>query len=77
VLIDTPPILVFGDAGSLASSADGLLVIVRISMARRPVLEEGREVLDALPGRRIGMVVVGEPMDDKKYASYSSYAAIG
>jgi len=75
VLIDTPPVLGFGDAGSLAPSVDGVLVAVRIDRARRPVLEEGREVLDSLPGRRVGLVVVGERLGDTKYASYSSYGS--
>ena len=75
VLIDTPPVMSFGDAGSLAPSVDGVLVCVRIDKARRPVLEDGREVLDSLPGRRVGLVVVGERLDDTKYASYSSYGS--
>lgn len=75
VLIDTPPMLGFGDAGSLAPSVDGVLVTVRIDKARRPVLEEGREVLASLPGRRVGVVVVGERLDDTQYGSYSSYGS--
>ena len=73
VLIDTPPMLAFGDAGSLAPSVDGMLVTVGIDKARRPVLEEGREALESLPGRKVGLVVVGERLDQTQYSSYSSY----
>jgi len=75
VLIDTPPLLAFGDAGALAPSADGVLVVVRIDKARRPTLEEGREALASLPGRKLGLVIVGERVDDTRYSSYASYAA--
>ena len=74
VLVDAPPILGFGDAGSLSSSVDGILVIVRIDNARRPVLEEGRESLESMPGRTVGLVVVGERLDETKYASYTNYS---
>ena len=71
VLIDTPPLLAFGDVGALAPSVDGLLVTVRIDKARRPILEEGREALESLPGRKIGVVVVGERLDHSHYATYA------
>lgn len=71
VLTDTPPMLSFGDAGSLAPSVDGVLVTVRIDKARRPALEETREALDSMPGRRVGLVVVGERLDHARYAGYS------
>ena len=75
VLIDTPPVLAFGDAGSLAPSVDGLLVAVRIDGARRPVLEEGREALDSVPGRKLGLVIVGERLEETKYSGYSNYGS--
>jgi capsular exopolysaccharide synthesis family protein len=75
VLIDTPPLLGFGDAGAIAPGADGVLLTVRIDKARRPVLDEGREALDALPGRKIGVVIVGERVDHTQMARYASYAS--
>jgi Mrp family chromosome partitioning ATPase/capsular polysaccharide biosynthesis protein len=74
VLVDTPPMLLFGDAGSLAPAVDGVLVAVSIDKARRPLLDEGREQLEALPGRKIGLVVVGERLDRTQYSSYATYA---
>jgi Mrp family chromosome partitioning ATPase/capsular polysaccharide biosynthesis protein len=75
VLIDTPPLLGFGDAGAISPAADGVLLTVRIDKARRPVLEDGREALDALPGRKIGVVIVGERVDHTQMASYASYSS--
>jgi Mrp family chromosome partitioning ATPase/capsular polysaccharide biosynthesis protein len=75
VLIDAPPLLGFGDAGALASSADGFIMVVNFKKASRPVLEEGREALESLPCRKIGLVVTGERLEDSHYAGYSAYTA--
>jgi Mrp family chromosome partitioning ATPase len=72
VLVDVPPLLGFGDAGALAASVDGLIMVVNVKKARRPVLEEGREVLESLPCRKVGLVVTGEKIEDSHYANYSS-----
>ena len=72
--IDTPPMLPFGDAGSLAPSVDGVLVTVRTDKARRPASEESREALDSMPCRKVGLVVAGERLDHAKHASHSEFA---
>ena len=72
VLVDVPPLLGFGDAGALAASVDGLLMVANVKKARRPILEEGREVLQTLPCRKLGVVVTGEKIDDSHYSSYHS-----
>ena len=54
ILVDSPPILSVGDAGALAASVDGLVFVVNLIKARRPVLVDGREQLDALPCRKAG-----------------------
>ena len=59
VLVSAPPILGVGDAGVLASSVDGLLFVANLDKTRRPTLEEGREALDPLPCRKLGVVVGG------------------
>jgi Mrp family chromosome partitioning ATPase/capsular polysaccharide biosynthesis protein len=74
VLVDTPPLLAFGDAGALAPSIDGLVMLVNITKAKRPALEDGREILDSLPCRVVGLVVVGEPRDEQRYSTYSNYS---
>lgn len=74
VLVDTPPLLAFGDAGALASAVDGLIMVANVDKARRPALEDGRDILDSLPSRKVGLVVVGEPHDEARYSTYSSYS---
>lgn len=70
VLVDAPPILGVGDAGVLATSVDGLLFVVNIDQIRGPTLEEGREALDPLPCRKLGVVVVGERSDSTHHYHY-------
>ena len=70
VLIDAPPLLVVGDAGALASSVDGLVLLASIGKARRPILRNVRDALNSLPCRKIGVVVVGERVEHRQYYSY-------
>jgi len=70
VLIDSPPLLGVGDAGALSSSVDGLLLVSNLDRVRRPALVDGREVLDALPCRKLGVVVVGERIQHQAYYRY-------
>jgi len=77
VLIDSPPILSVGDAGALAASVDGLIFVVNLIKARRPVLVDAREQLDALPCRKAGMIVVGDRSDHEKRYSYGTQPPSG
>ncbi len=61
-----------GDAAALAQAVDGLLFVVNIQLASRPVLDDSREVLDAVPCRKLGVVVVGERIDRSTYYGYGS-----
>ena len=70
VLVDAPPLLVVGDAGALASSVDGLVLLASIGKARRPILRNVRDALNSLPCRKVGVVVVGERVEHGKYYSY-------
>ena len=70
VLVDAPPLLVVGDAGALASSVDGLVLLASIAKARRPILRNVRDALHSLPCRKVGVVVVGEPVKHTEYYSY-------
>jgi len=70
VLVDAPPLLGVGDAGALASSVDGLLFVANIDQIRERTLEEGREALDPLPCRKLGVVIVGERPDSTRHYRY-------
>lgn len=59
VILDTPPILRVGDAMTVASNADGILVVTQLGIVTRPVLRELRRTLDAAPVPKLGYVVTG------------------
>ena len=67
VLVDAPPILNVGDAGALAASIDGLLMVVDLEQVRRPELADVREFLDSVPCRKVGVVTVREHVDEANY----------
>ncbi len=67
VLVDSPPLLNIGDAGALAASTDGLLMIVDLEQVRRPELTDAREFLDTVPCRKVGVVTVRERLDEANY----------
>ena len=50
VIVDTPPLLRVGDALTLASHADGLIVVARLKLLRRPMVAR----VAAAAGRRAG-----------------------
>jgi polysaccharide biosynthesis transport protein len=64
VLIDTPPALHVGDAISLSKNVDALLVVCRMKVVRRPVLNELRRVLDASPSAKLGFVLADAESED-------------
>jgi capsular exopolysaccharide synthesis family protein len=59
VVIDNPPLLRVGDAMTLSSRADGLILLTRLNTIRRPTLRELSRVLDAVPTAKLGYVVTG------------------
>ena len=70
VLIDAPPLLRVGDALTLASSVSALLVVMRLSSMRRPVLSELRRVLEACPTRVLGFVLTGVKAEESYSRGY-------
>jgi len=67
ILIDAPPVLSVGDAAALSAHTDGIVVVVNVEKVRKPALADGRELLDALPSRTLGVVVVGEEIEYRHY----------
>jgi receptor protein-tyrosine kinase len=71
VLIDAPPLLRVGDPMTLSGRVDGLLVVTRLNVVRRPMLVELARSLDAAPASRLGYVVTGST---RQVAYAGSYA---
>ena len=69
VLIDAPPILRVGDALTLASKVDALMVVTRLPGMRRPIINELRRVLDTCPAHILGFVLTGSQAGEGGYGS--------
>jgi succinoglycan biosynthesis transport protein ExoP len=76
VLIDSPPLLHVGDTRALSSRVDGVIVVARLKVLRRPMLRELERVLDSTPAEKLGIVLTGaESEDGYGYGyGYGSYA---
>jgi Mrp family chromosome partitioning ATPase/capsular polysaccharide biosynthesis protein len=59
VILDSPPLLRVGDALTLSNRADGIIVVVRLRVARRAMLDEVRRLLLTSPTPALGFVVTG------------------
>ncbi len=83
VLLDAPPLLGVGDAASLSSVVDGIIVVTRLGMLRPPLLGEARRILDASPAAKLGFVITGAEREaGYGYSRYDDYyrpppAAVG
>lgn len=73
VLVDSTPLLV-GEAMSVTAAVDAVLVVIRMSVVRRPMLRELRRVLDAVPARKIGFVATDTGSGDSSHG-YPAYRA--
>ena len=69
VLVDTPPVLYFGDAMTISREVDALIVVTRLDIVRRSELNELGRVLSTCPTRMLGFVVVGG-VAEQRYGHY-------
>jgi len=77
VILDTPPALRVGDAMTLSTLADGILVVTRLSLIRRPLLSELKRMLDKTPARKLGYVVTGSRERPGDYGYGYGYGGYG
>jgi Mrp family chromosome partitioning ATPase len=80
VIVDSAPLLHVGDSVTLSSKVDAMVLVARLNVLRRPMLNELRRVLDACPATKLGFVLTGSNLgDDYGYGSYgygySSYVS--
>ena len=59
LLIDTPPLLAVGDAMTIATRADALVLVAGLNQVRRASLAETRRVLEACPALKLGVIATG------------------
>jgi Mrp family chromosome partitioning ATPase len=75
VLLDSAPLLPVSDGVILSNKVDGMLVVVRASTIRRPVLTELQRVLAACPAAKLGFVLTGS--DEAEGYGYYGYGGYG
>jgi Mrp family chromosome partitioning ATPase len=75
VLLDSAPLLPVSDGVILSNKVDGMLVVVRASTVRRPVLTELQRVLAACPAAKLGFVLTGS--DEAEGYGYYGYGGYG
>jgi Mrp family chromosome partitioning ATPase len=73
VLIDAPPLLRVGDGIALSARVDAMIVVARLNILRRPMLNELRRVLETLPAQQLGFVLTGADLDDGYTYGYGGY----
>lgn len=59
VLIDAPPVLRVGDAMTLSARVDAIVVVTRINVVRRHMLQELKRLLDTTRAPKLGFVLTG------------------
>jgi succinoglycan biosynthesis transport protein ExoP len=57
VIVDAAPLLGVGDSLALIPRMDALIVVARLELLRRPVLDELHRVLDGSPAKPLGIVI--------------------
>jgi len=78
VYVDAPPLLHVGDALALSSKVDGMIVVVRLNIARRPMLTELERVLERVPAAKLGFVLTNaEDEEGYGYGDYGYYHEAG
>jgi non-specific protein-tyrosine kinase len=67
VLVDSPPFLVVGETGPLASKVDGILIVMKLGHVTRQMVRDAVEFLRPLPCRKLGIVVTNAPVEGGSY----------
>ena len=75
VIVDAPSVLAVGDSAAIARSVDGIVFLMDLTRAKRPLLEEAAAQIMQMPCRKLGLVLVG-PASRRHYSydHYSDYA---
>jgi polysaccharide biosynthesis transport protein len=75
VLVDSPAMLAVGDTAALAPEVDGLIFLVDMEQARRPVLQSAADQLFRLPCTMMGIAVrLSSGASGERYHYYARYS---
>ena len=76
IIVDGPPLLLAGEALTLTSKVDALLVVTRMNAFRRGQVKELERVLAASPTLKLGLVATSHiPMGRREYYGTDGWAA--
>jgi polysaccharide biosynthesis transport protein len=64
IVIDAPPLLSVGDAMALSARVDAMLIVTRLNIIRRPMLNELKRALDASLAPALGFILAGAELDE-------------
>jgi capsular exopolysaccharide synthesis family protein len=74
VIIDAPALLAVSDTSAMARCVDGLVFLVNLTLARRPILQEALTQLSQMPCQKLGLVTIAPAprrADQNRYGYYS------
>ena len=77
VIVDAPALLAVGDTAAIARCVDGLVFLVDLTRAQRPLLVEAATQISQMPCRKLGLAVIGPApsrRSERNYYSYYSHA---
>ena len=72
VLVDAPPMLRVGDAMTLSARVDALVLVTRMNVVHKNMLQELRRMLEGMPAAKLGFVLTGERVGDAPGYGYGS-----
>jgi Mrp family chromosome partitioning ATPase len=76
VLLDSAPLLPVSDGIVLSNKVDAMLIVVRATTVKRPVLAELQRVLSSCPAAKLGFVLTGSE-EGEGYGYGYGYAGYG
>lgn len=73
IIIDSPPLLAVADSAAIARWVDGVLFVTRGGTSTRDAARKGRELLDKVGARSVGVAVWGLEQNSSGYDYYGDY----
>ena len=70
VIVDAPALLAVGDTAAIARCVDGMVFLVDLTRAKRPLLQEAANQISQMPCRKLGLVVIDKALRRTGYEHY-------
>jgi Mrp family chromosome partitioning ATPase len=77
LIVDAPALLAVGDTAAIAACVDGLVFLIDLTRAKRPLLTEAAAQVSRMPCRKLGLVVVDHPEGSRRERDHYAYYAQG